>query len=626
MKGVRLRTRFLWAGGLLVAAAVAGSLGTAAALARLADAVDDTVRHSQAVVDLAAALHGSLEREDDALLLFLGGQAEQARRELADERQRGEAALARLAEHMRGDPADQQDILATLNRAVEDYRAAGDALVATVAPDGGLEAYHRQVNPRLRQAVAACDRLREWHFRSMQQAGLAARDEAVRGTRLVVAITLLATALGGLTAGWLARSVLGPIRELTASVEAIRQGHFEHRVPVRSGDELGQLADGFNRMAEALDEYRQSSLGELLVAKMTLEATLNALPEAVLVFDPEATLAAANPPARHVLTALGCATAARLADIPLPAAYRAAIETALAGMTPSAPLDLSRTLTLEVDGRPRRLLMRAVPIPRFARGRHGAVAVFDDVTDFVRLDELRSELIGTASHELKSPLTSLRMNLLMLSEGSAELPERHRQLLAAAVAGCEELGRTVEELLDVSRIEAGQLRLDRVPVDPAAVLATVVSALQPRFDDAGVKLVIEDTLGPAPPPLRADPARLASVLTNVLANALKYSPPGGVVRVRLTTGQTAGGGPVPVLHFAVTDQGPGVPAEFRERIFEKFFRVEHHRPSGRKDVRGTGIGLYLCRQIVEAHGGTIACQAGDDGRGTRIVITLPCGC
>src|SRR5262249_60076167 len=132
--------------------------------------------------------------------------------------------------------------------------------------------------------------------------------------------------------------------------------------------------------------------------------------------------------------------------------------------------------------------LRAGPITESLPGRNGCVVVVDDVTEFARLDELRSELIGVASHELKSPLTTLQMNLLMLGEQSGGLPDRQREFLQAAVRGCEELGATIEELLDVTRIESGQLRLNLAPVDGRAVLATVQRGVQVRFAAAGAGL------------------------------------------------------------------------------------------------------------------------------------------
>ena len=295
---------------------------------------------------------------------------------------------------------------------------------------------------------------------------------------------------------------------------------------------------------------------------------------------------------------------------------------ALAGKTPSTRRpDFRHTFDATLNGQRRRFLLTAVPIAEFAEGRFGAVAVLDDVTEFARLDELRSELIGVASHELKTPLTTLRMNLLMLGEGSSEMTARQQELISAAIGGCEELGSTIEELLDVTRIESGQLRLNLVPVDLGAILTTTYQGLATRFDDACVHLTIASE---APSTMvRGDPTRLRSVFANVLTNALKYSPAGSTVTVRVSSGQNAGVGGNGHLQITVTDLGPGVPAEYRERIFEKFFRIEHHIESRAEGVRGTGIGLYLCREILKAHGGAISCESGDGGTGTRIAITLP---
>ena len=143
---------------------------------------------------------------------------------------------------------------------------------------------------------------------------------------------------------------------------------------------------------------------------------------------------------------------------------------------------------------------------------------------------------------------------------------------------------------------------------------------RPRYQDAEVTLrVVLD----APTAIASgDPARLRIVLGHLLANALKYTPRGGEVTVRLASGQNVGPGGKSRLQITVTDTGPGIPPELRGRVFEKFYRVEDNLPDGPKGVRGTGIGLYFCREIIEAHGGSILCENGDHDRGTRIAITL----
>jgi NtrC-family two-component system sensor histidine kinase KinB len=617
-----LQTRFLLAGTLLVLAVVISGVWSVFTLARLSAVVDDTLRESQATIDLGAALASNLEREDDALLLAMGGEANRAHRELDLERQRTDDAYGRLLDVLAGGQSQERQIATRLRTEIDRYRAAGDELLAQAGRTTALERYHVRINPLLRQAVTSCGQLREENFRSMQQAGIRARDEARRATWLVSGVTLLAVAVSLVVALVLARAVLRPIRDLAAGVEALRRGDFDRRVAINTADELGQLAAGFNRMAEALAEYRSSSLGELLATKGTLEATLNALPDAVLVVAPDGTIAAHNPRARAILAAKRVPEATRVQELPLSAEQHHAIDAALAGRLSLAPrTEFHHTLAVTLKDRPHRFLLTAVPIPDFEPGRFGAAVVLADVTEFARLDELRGELIGVASHELKTPLTTLRMNLLMLGEQSQTLTGRQQELLQAALGGCEELGGTIDELLDVTRIESGQLRLHRAPVDVAAILEQVRRALQPRYEDAQVSMQV---VCDAPSTLvQADAPRLAIVLTNLLSNALKYSAPGKTVIVQLASRQNAGVASTDNLQIAVTDQGPGVPAEFRERVFDKFFRVEHQIASSSNGVHGTGIGLYLCREIIKAHGGTITCEPGDGGVGTRIALTLP---
>src|SRR5262249_36561587 len=172
-----------------------------------------------------------------------------------------------------------------------------------------------------------------------------------------------------------------------------------------------------------------------------------------------------------------------------------------------------------------------------------------------------------------------------------------------------------------TRIEAGQLRLDWERVGLTAVAGQALRQLSPRFDDKGITLRLEAEAPEAV--VRGDPARLRIGLGNLLSNAPKYTPPGGQVTVSVASLQNAGSALEKVVQIAVTDTGPGVPEEFRDKVFEKFFRVEHHRPGTSEGVRGVGIGLYLCKQIVEAHHGHITCTQPEDGRGPRVAVALP---
>jgi NtrC-family two-component system sensor histidine kinase KinB len=618
MKRQSLRKRFLLAGAFLIAAALGCGAWSVFTFARLSATAGQTLANSQQRIDLIASLASILEREDDALLLCLAGEPKRALDELAHERRHFEETFADLQTLL--DTPEEHQAADDLRRHADTYRNRSDALLAETGRTNGREAYHERVNPALREAVGDCGRLRELSFRTMQQAALQARNQAAHASGIVALLTLTGLACSILVAIRLARAILGPVRELTRGVEAIRQDDFAHRVRVDTADELGQLAEGFNRMAQTLSDYRQSSLGELLLAKRTLESTLAALPDAVIVVDPAGQIASRNALANQVLKALGAEEATRLESLPFPAGVMRAVEEFLRGNRPPLQTDFRPTLEVSLDGRPLRMLVMVSPIPEYQPRRLGAVIVLADVTDFARLDELRGELIAVASHELKTPLTSLRMNLLLLQERASNLSARQQEILTAAVEGGEQLANTIDELLDLTRIEAGQLRLQHQHVDLNTVVEQVARTLRPRFDDANVALRIRHHAPQAG--VHGDAARLRIVFLNLLDNALKYSPPGREVVLQLVSDARAAADGQPCVSITVTDSGPGIPAEFRERVFEKFFRVEHHTAERSTGVRGVGIGLYLCRQIIEAHGGVIRCEAGDTGGGTRIIIQL----
>jgi len=632
----RLQTRFVLAGSLLVVLTIACGLWSAIAFARLEAKVGRTLRESESAIKEAAALTNALEREDDALANALGGEVKPAREEVLDQRRLFDEAWKRLEPLL--DDDDELAVAQSLQESVATYRKAGDRVLARAGKPGARKLYKDEAKPARSAAVAECGKLRELSFRDMRRTGVSARDVAARATWIVGALSLGAVLLSVLVSVRLARSVVGPVRRLTDSLEAVTRGNFDQRLPAAEPDELGVLARGFNQMAEALAEYRSSSLGELLQAKTTLEATLAAMPDAVLVADPDGNLVSVNPAARALLEAAGRGDARTLEDLPLtPEGIRTVRETVEKQAAPGNRSDWTRVLPVAVRGRLARFTLGVAPVPDYWPGRPGVVVVLADVSDFVRIDELRSELVAVASHELKTPLTALRMNLLLLQEELPHLPPRQEEILTAALTGAEELGGTIDELLDLTRIEAGQLRLDWERVDLTAVAGQALRQLLPRFDDKGITLRLEAE-APSPLPLspsagergrgegavvRGDPARLRIVLVNLLSNALKYTPPGGQVTVSVASLQNAGSTPEKVVQVAVTDSGPGVPEEFRDKIFEKFFRVEHHRPGTGEGVRGVGIGLYLCKQIVEAHHGHITCTQPEDGRGTRVAVELP---
>ena len=614
-----LHTRFLLSGCLIVLTTVACSTMAVWTLYRMSRGIHETLLDSQRTIEALATLTRALEREDDAVLLAISGRFTAAREELGRQRAEFDRALERLQPHLT-EPSER-DLAERFARDVAALRQLGDRIVSATTTAGRFDLYHDRVNPTLRQAVATATELREMQFRAMTQAGMAAEGQARWAMWVVAGIAVGALLLSSCITVVLTRRVVGPVSLLTQAADALGAGDFECRVDIRSPDELGRLAVGFNRMAAALAEIQRLNVAQVLEAKGMLEATLEAIPDAVLLFDAQERVISANQAARTVLELPDHDTLTPLGRLPVSQACTQAVREALAGLHPPAPsADLRDAFPLMVNGTQVKLWPVVIPVPSFVEQGHGVVLVLYDVTAFAKLDELRMELIAVASHELKTPLTTLTMTLLMLREEEAALHERQRLMLASALTAADDLGKTIDELLDLTRVDAGQLRLTTERLDLCRLVEEAVRQCGARFEESGVRLEVRKEVSSAF--CQGDAVRLLLVLNNILANALKYSPAGGVVRVEVSRQNTVSGARS-VLHCAVTDAGPGVPAEFRERVFEKFFRVEHHRKVDTKERKGTGIGLYLCKHIITAHGGAIWCDAGEHGIGTCLALTLP---
>jgi NtrC-family two-component system sensor histidine kinase KinB len=615
----RLRLRFVVAAGLLVLTTVTASVWTFFALTRLSSIVTDTVRQSEAVTAVTSRLAGALEREDDAVLLILAGDA-RGTQVLTRERAVVDRAVADLFDVL--GPNDERDLATPLRKGLQAYRKASDGVVSIAPERDALVQYHQHANPVLRRAVALTTSIRDRHFELARAEVSRARDEAAGARRIVLLITLVALGIAVLVAWHLTRTVVGPVRQLTRGANAIRQGRFDERIDVASHDELGELAAAFNQMADDLSEFRRTNISEVVRAKNTLEATLEALPDAVVLLDAGGQVQSMNRAAVSALASAGIHEPRRLEDLRLDGLDVNVVTLAIAtGAGTVTPADLARTIRVEQGGAVQRLLPRVVPVPALTPQQGGAVLLLYDVTDLVRLDEMRSELVAVASHELQTPLTTLRMTLLMLQERSDVLPERERELVATSLMGVEQLTETVHEFLDLTRIEAGELRLDLEPVDVPTVLDEALRRIEGQAKAQGVSLITR--MGSNLPRVLADPLRLRAVFDNILSNALKYTPSGGCITVDSQHTASHEVGARDTVTLEIADTGPGIPAVFRPRIFDKFFRLEDHQAENRAGARGAGIGLYMCRQIVELHGGEIACSSGADDQGTCITVTLP---
>jgi two-component system phosphate regulon sensor histidine kinase PhoR len=242
-------------------------------------------------------------------------------------------------------------------------------------------------------------------------------------------------------------------------------------------------------------------------------------------------------------------------------------------------------------------------------GAQGSILVFHDLTRIRQLENTRREFVANVSHELRTPLSLIKGYVETLLDGAISDPELSAKFLQTIERHSNRLTNLIEDLLTISRLESGQitLQLRTVPLRPFA--AALISELQARARERGTTIVNEIPEGLAG---RADPDRLEQVLVNLLENAVKYGRAKGHVTVQ---GRAADGH----VELCVADDGPGIPAEARERVFERFYRVDKARS---RDAGGTGLGLAIVKHIVQSHGGKVWVES-EPGKGARFHFTLP---
>jgi signal transduction histidine kinase len=246
----------------------------------------------------------------------------------------------------------------------------------------------------------------------------------------------------------------------------------------------------------------------------------------------------------------------------------------------------------------------------------GMVIAFQDVSERRRLDNMKDEFISTVSHELRTPLASLRASLGLISSGSLDKrPEKQRQMVDVAIGNTDRLIRLVNDILDFEGIEKGRIRLQRKRIEAVDLLRRAADIAHKSATEAKIGFKIE---APSAPAIFADEERVLQVLSELVTNAIKFSPPETTIRLAAQTPGTSVTG-VAEVWFTVEDQGRGISAEQLDRIFDRF---EQGDASDSRALGGTGLGLALCRSIVEQHGGRMWAES-VVGKGSRFLFTLP---
>jgi two-component system, NtrC family, sensor histidine kinase KinB len=595
---------------LLLLLAAIGSAGIVL-LFRLGNSVDAILRENYRSVIAMEGLNEAVERIDSSFQFALSGRRDQARQQFA---QSWDSYLQNLdiEKHNITVPGEGE-LVARLDVLTGDYHRKGDDFYAPATIDAKqTQAYYgpRGLLETFTQIKDVSGQILRLNQTNMEQASGEARRLAKLSSIGFAVALAIALVLAGFAVLHTMRTILRPVQAVTQAALAISGGNLDQLVPYQSEDELGQLARAFNTMTRHLRELRQSQSARLLRAQQASQATVDSFPDPVIVIDSEGFVEIANPAARRLLGVLtkhhGQPTSGTWQA---PEPLRQPLADALKEQRDYSPEGFDHVILLGPGGRERAMLPRVLTIRDPQGATLGAAVLLQDVTRLRLLDQVKNNLVATASHELKTPLTSIRLAVhLLLEETVGPLTPKQMELLLDARENSERLLAMVNNLLDLARLEQGSRQLDLQPVRPESLLRSAADSVRPRAADTAIEIVLD--LGEGLPDVQVDPSRFGSALQNLLNNSLTYTDRGG----RITLGAHSDGDEV---ELTVADTGIGIAADALPHVFEKFFRV-----AGQSKGQGTGLGLAIVQEIVVAHGGTITCES-RPGKGTEFRIRLP---
>lgn len=452
---------------------------------------------------------------------------------------------------------------------------------------------------------------------------LTAIQEEISGLRWIGGAILAVAVALALGVSWaVARGLTRPMTQMVTGVQALAAGRLDERLRVRPGNELAELADAYNRMAEALERR----VRELTEERSRLGSILGSMVEGVMALDCKGRVLIVNRAweemFRHAFP--GVVAGRPYLEVVRSEPLRALVEEVLRCREPAGA-----ELTIPTP-RERAFHVQASAMAECEEERVCAVFVFHDVTDLKRLERVRKDFVANVSHELRTPLTAVRGYVEALLDGAKEDPVKCREFLEVIEKHAGQLQNLVEDLLELSRLESEGRALPRAQVDLRQVVARTLDLVESQTGSRGERPETEVSPGLS---VLGDEEQLRRVLLNLIDNALKYSPPGARVRVRAElalpppvaagyAAWTSAGWPDPAREgvlVRVEDQGAGIPPEDLPRVSERFYRVDKARS---RERGGTGLGLAIVKHIVEIHHGGLRIES-RPGRGTVVTVWLP---
>ena len=590
---IKLRTRLFLSISALITVALLGLLLGVVSVMQMAKSQEALIRNNFITLDLGLKLRQSLG--DQLILMLRNNPDPQA---LKASTQEYLTLLDEGIEHER-----KNDLHSGFAQARKDYGSFLEAFHQANSASLNLST-DNELSNRFNQLRNGLITEHRRALDTIYAAQAAARDRAIIIASLLGLVGLAVLIIGFVTAHGIARRFGAPIEALAKAADNIGKGNFEVVLPLSSATEMNLLTRRFGTMAEALRQHQATKIDELLAGQQRLQAVLYSIDDGLLMIDQQGRLEHLNPVAQRQLGW----DESRLGQPLGEALQRPELDQQLQTVLRGGSLErLPEDLSVDIEGENRLLTYSLTPVSQPKGPILGAVMVLHDVTEQRAFERVRSEFVLRASHELRTPVTGMHMAFgLFLERARFDPQSRETDLLNTVNEEMQRLMQLINDLLNFSRYQNGMQKLTLTPCDLGQMLEDARARFAEPATARNIELLVE--LQQPLPVLSADQVQLERVLDNLLDNALRHTPSGGQIRLQARRHGER-------VIISIEDNGEGIAYSQQGRIFEPFVQV------GRKKG-GAGLGLALCKEIVQLHGGRIGVYS-RPGQGTQFYMALP---
>lgn len=605
-------------------------------LKSLSDVAASGLNENSEIGLAALAMNANLDNMNAAQLAMLSGDLDKPPLTIGEETSQYFIALQRARGVAQNISPNVRDTVGTVLTRVElgweRYHAAvTEQFMFLVRRDRpkAEQLYQRELKPSYEQLRQWNISLVELNTEAFQQNRESTRRKALSATLGVLLVALVAVGLGVIGSIVITRRTVGPLRKLTDTVKQLQAGQLSARVTVTTADEIGDLSYEFNRLTERLEQFEAINISEIVREKQKSEAIIESIEDPLLLFDAEGQLLLMNGAAEDITgiteqTALGRPLWQLFRDKELLKDIEKAIEQA-ATVRGGDDHNIPPIISIERKGRLRYYRLRVARIVNDpSEIRSSAVSVemrpwvavlviFNDITLFKELDKMKSDFIAKVSHEFRTPLTSMKMSLDILGEEMlGKLNVEQHDIISTSKQDAARLTKLIRDLLTLARLESAKQSIDshEETIDLRSVTSQLLKSVGPMYSEKGVRLIAEE---PERVHLRMAREHFVSIVSNLLSNALKFTPAGGNVECHVLYTDA-----MKHLTIQVSDTGVGIAPEHQKRIFDKFVQV---KPTDSSTPGSVGLGLAIISEIVSRYHGKIDVQS-EPGAGSTFTVQL----